>query len=211
MARRVARIALVEDKPGAQKSFADALEGDPGLRLASIHATAEAALREMVLAKVDLAVVDIVLPRMGGIELIRELKQRKAGLSILMLTAFSDAEKIFAAMASGADGYVLKSASPQDWRTAIHQVLAGGSSLTPSVARKIIQHFRKSESQSPEFAKLTPRELAVLREVATGRTYGEVGDVLGITAETVRVHIRNIKEKLHASTRGEIVARFLRT
>lgn len=205
------RIALIEDKPVAVRALTNAPKDDPALRLSSVHSTAEDALQEMPLAKTDLAIVDIVLPRMSGIELVRELKRQKPALPVLMLTTFGDAEKIFASLAAGADGYVLKSASPQDWRTAIKQVLDGSTPLTPSVARKIIQYFRGPETRSPDFGKITPREMAVLREVATGRTYKEVGDVLGIAAETVRVHIRNIKGKLHASSRVELVAKFLKT
>ncbi len=186
-----------------------ALESHPNLRVHSVHLDAEDALQTLPIDDIDLALVDIVLPRMSGIELTRELKQRRPDLLVLMLTVYEDSENIFGALAAGADGYLLKTTPAELLHVKIQEALDDGSTLSPSVARKIIQHFRPSSSTRAELAQLTGRELAVLREVAKGHTYKEAGASLNITPETVRVHIRNIKAKLHVSTRGQAVAKFL--
>jgi len=204
------KVALIEDRPQARQDIVRLLRSIPGVEVTSVHVTAEEALESLPVLKVNLAIVDAVLPRMSGIELVRELKERRPDLPVLILTAYDDPEKIFSALAAGADGYVLKSSLATELAPAIRHVLNGGAPLTPSVARKIIQHFRKLRSQDPEVASLTDRELAVLREVATGRTYEEIGKILDIKPETVRAHVGNAKEKLHVTSRFAAALRVVR-
>lgn len=203
-----ALVSLVEDHFSERRHLVRLLRS-LGFEVLSEHADAEDALRSMPLPRIDLALVDIVLPRASGIDLVRELKSRRPDLPILMLTAYDDGDRVFEALAAGADGYLLKTISPPLLQTKIQEALDGGGALSATVARNIILHFRRSAAHRTQFRDLTDRELAVLREVARGHTYKEVGARLRITAETVRVHVRNIKEKLQVSTRGQAVARFL--
>lgn len=203
------RVSLVEDQCTTRNQFVGLLEAIPTVRVRSVHRTAEDALKSLPVREIDLALVDIVLPRMSGIELVRELKQRRPSVLALMLTIYDDAEKIFDSLAAGADGYILKTSSAAALQAKIEEAIHGGSALSPSVARKIIQYFRRKLEPREDLAGLTGRELTVLREVARGHTYKEAGNALGISTETVRAHIRNIKGKLHVGTRGQAVAKFL--
>lgn len=203
------RVVLIEDQPQTRQDVSRLLNSLPGIELAGTYPTAEAALEQIPARRIDLAIVDAVLPRMSGIDLIHKLRETRPSIGILVLTAYDDTERIFSALEAGADGYVLKSSLETALPVAIRDVLSGGTPLTPSVARKVIQHFRKQLPSCPNIASLTDRELAVLREVATGRTYDEIGQLLGISPETVRTHVRNAKKKLRENSRIGAAIRLL--
>lgn len=202
----VATVALVEDDAKTRSLIADLLR-QAGFACGPICADAEAAQRILVEAQPDIVLMDIDLPGAGGIECVRLLKPALARTRFVMLTVFDDPESIFEALSAGAIGYILKRSAAADLVVALRDVLAGGSPMTSSVARKVVLSFQRARQGAQEIDRLSQRENQVLRLLAQGRTYKEIADALGITSNTVSCYIRRIYEKLHVRSRMEAVAK----
>jgi RNA polymerase sigma factor (sigma-70 family) len=126
-----------------------------------------------------------------------------------MLTMFDDTELIFAALRAGASGYLLKRAAPTDLLAAIEQVRAGGSPMSPEIARQVVQFFQAQRNMSADVESLSERERELLSLLARGKQYKEIADQLAISTDTVRSHIRRIYRKLHVHSRTEAAVKFL--
>jgi DNA-binding NarL/FixJ family response regulator len=133
------------------------------------------------------------------------------GTQFMMITVYEDANHVFEALASGATGYLLKSASQAEMLDAIRSVQAGGSPMAGNIARKVVQSFHSTTSTPPsDESALTARERDVLELLAKGDLYKEIAETLGISVPTVSTHIRKIYEKLHVHSRAQAVARFIK-
>ena len=150
------------------------------------------------------------MPRMDGLAIIREIRARGLATRILMLTSFADDEMVFAAIKSGALGYLLKDSSPQDLLQAIRTVARGESSLTPSIALKLIQELNRPSPLPPTADPLTERELIVLKLVAQGLSNHEIAQRLTISERTAGSHVSNILDKLHVANRTQAALYALR-
>jgi DNA-binding NarL/FixJ family response regulator len=206
-------VAIVEDDPGTLKSLLALLGGgtmQDTVRCVSTHANGAAAIRDMPAAKPDVALVDINLPGMNGIECVAKLRTLLPDLHVLMLTAYEDSDLIFKSLRAGAKGYLLKKNVPTELIAGIEQVFAGGAPMSMQVARKVVDHFQRAEQTAAEVEQLTTREQEVLALLAKGHLNKEISDQLGISFATVRAHLRNIYEKLHVQSRTEAAAKFLR-
>lgn len=205
-------VSIVEDDRGILQSLL-ALLGDESpdakVRCVSSFPTGEAAVKEMAASKPDVALIDINLPGMNGIDCVSKLKVQMPELNILMLTAYEDSDSIFNSLRAGAKGYLLKKTVPTDLLPAIEQVQAGGAPMSMQVARKVVEHFQRRAKSAAEVEQLTKREHEILALLAKGHFYKEIGDKLGISFSTVRAHLRNIYEKLHVQSRTEAAAKFL--
>jgi DNA-binding NarL/FixJ family response regulator len=202
----VATVALVEDDAKTRNLIA-ALLRKAGFVCTHICANAETAQQILVEARPDIVLMDIDLPGASGIECVRQLKPRLAGTHFVMLTVYDDPESIFEALAAGAIGYLLKRSAAAELVTALRDVLAGGSPMTSSVARKVVASFQPTRQHAPEIDLLSERENQVLHLLAQGRMYKEIADQLGITNNTVSCYIRRIYEKLHVRSRMEAVSK----
>jgi DNA-binding NarL/FixJ family response regulator len=152
----------------------------------------------------DLILMDIEMPGMNGIEGMRLLKQVYPEVKVIIQTAFEDDEKIFAAMQSGAEGYILKTATIQQITQAIDDVMQGGAGMSPSIALKVMRYFNKQASGKGY--QLSDKETAILKELAQGLSYKMIADKIGISYFTVNNHIKRIYEKLQVHSLGEAVA-----
>ena len=203
------RAVLVEDVT----SFADALcqyiavSGD-GVECVAVYKTAEAALQDIPSKQPDVAIVDINLPGMNGIELVARLKQRCPGVLCLILTTYEDTIQIFDALKAGACGYLLKRAPAEEIVAAIQQVHAGGSPMSPQIARQVVSFFHKQPAGNG-LEVLSDREREVLELLAQGSMYKEIAGQLGISMDTVRTHVRKLYDKLHVRSKTEAVLRYL--
>jgi len=191
-----------------RESFAAVLNKMPGLRCRATYATAEEALRGLPTEVPDVALVDIHLPEMDGIECVARLKALLPELRILMLTRYEQRDTIFNSLRAGANGYVLKSAPLAELVQAIEQVHAGGSPMTMQIARKVVEYFHEAEASIRDLDRLTPRESEVLKLLACGFRYQEIADSLGNSISTVRAHVHSIYRKLHVDSRGRAIAKF---
>jgi DNA-binding NarL/FixJ family response regulator len=202
-------VSIVEDDTEVRGSLAKLINSSPGYRCVSQHASAEDALQEIPRVKPDVALMDINLTGMNGVECVRQLKPALPGTQIIMLTVYQNTEHIFNALAAGATGYLLKQTPPAELLAAIREVHGGGSPMSSHIARKIVQSFQQSAASARETESLSPRETQVLDHLAKGYLYKEIADMMGVTYATVHTHIRHIYEKLHVRSRTEAVAKHL--
>jgi DNA-binding NarL/FixJ family response regulator len=204
-------VSIVDDEADLREHIAEYLTAAGDIVCKSSYASAEAALEHLPQDKPDVVLMDINLGGMDGIECVRRLKAQMPGAQVLMLTVFEDPEKIFRALAAGASGYLLKRMSPKKLLEAIAEVRAGGSPMSASIARKVVESFQRSRpGHAEESAELSQRERSVVNGLAEGLAYKQIADQLGVSIHTVRNYIRRIYEKLHVQTRTEAVAKFMR-
>jgi RNA polymerase sigma factor (sigma-70 family) len=202
------KIALVEDMDGVRERLATLLNEVPGLRCVGAHATGEEAVQQIPAEQPDVALVDVHLPGMSGIECVAKLKAQVPKLQILMLTRFEQSDLIFNSIRAGASGYLLKSTPPAELIQAVEQVHSGGAPMSMQIARKVVDHFRQIQQPASAVETLTEREQEILELLAKGYYYKEIGDTLNITYNTVRTHLHHIYEKLHVQSRTGAVLKF---
>jgi len=206
-------VAIVEDDKGLREDLAGFINSRRGLRCTATFGTAEEALQALPAKPPDVVLMDIHLPGMSGIEAIAALQPRLPDTQFMVLTVFEESEKIFAALRAGASGYLLKRAAPSELAEAIEQVHAGGSPMSPQIARQVVRFFqtqaRAGSRGSADVEGLTDRERDLLALLARGKPYKAISDQLGISVDTVRSHIRRIYKKLHVHSRTEAAVKFL--
>jgi DNA-binding NarL/FixJ family response regulator len=176
-----------------------------------------AAVEAAVRLRPDLVLMDIAMPGGGGLAATRRLAAEAPGVAIVMLTASEGVDDLFAAIKAGARGYLLKNLESGELRGMLEAVERGEAAITPAIAGRILAELARTEpaggAAAPEPAdpdRLTERELDVLRLVVAGLRNKEIAARLGISENTVKFHLRNILDKLHAQNRAEVVARAMR-
>jgi DNA-binding NarL/FixJ family response regulator len=202
-------VSIVEDDSPVRDILAGWVRGAAGFKCVGVHESAEAALAALPQQIPSVVLMDINLPGMSGIECVRCLKPQMMGTQFMMLTVYEDTDHIFKALSFGASGYMLKRTPRAELLSAIQDVYAGGSPMSSSIARKIVQSFQRPDSTSPaEPDNLSPCEREVLELVARGYLYKEIAESLHISVPTVSSHIRRIFEKLHVRSRSHAIAKF---
>jgi two-component system, NarL family, response regulator LiaR len=194
-------VLLADDHAVVRKGIRDFLTEDPEIQVIAEAGDGAEAWRLIAHHQPDVAILDIRMPHMTGIELTRRVKEQYPRVRVLILTAYDDEPYIFALLRAGADGYVLKTAQSSDLLRAVKQVHAGKSVLDPDIAPKVVANL-----VSPRTVEaLSERELEVVRGVAKGRTNREIARGLGISDRTVQGHLANVFAKLGATSRTEVV------
>lgn len=203
-------VSIVEDDDQLRVGLQTILDGTPGFVCHQAYSSAERAVDGLMRQPVDVVLMDISLKGKDGIWCISELSKQTFPGQILALSVMDDDEIVFRAIQAGAAGYLLKDSPPLEVLNAIQEVHAGGSPMTASIARRVIQHFREikknQETSGLDLSVLTSREMEILEFIMKGHKYSEIAKQLGITLNTVKVHARNIFEKLHVSSRSELMA-----
>lgn len=200
------RTLIADDHIIVRAGIRQFLESAPDIEVVAEAEDGEQAKSLIQAERPDVAVLDIQMPKATGIEVTRWAKANAQGVGILILTAFNDDPYVMAVLQAGANGYVLKTAAPDDIIQAVRDVHAGKSVLDPSVTGALMaQLFHKSEMQAVE--QPTEREMEVLHLVAKGYTNKAIGVQLGISDRTVQGHLAHIFDKLQASSRTEAVMR----
>jgi len=202
----VISIGIIEDDPLYRQALESIFPLSPEFKLIGIWRNAESAIREIPRTPPDIALIDIHLPGMNGIDCIRQLKKTNPAIQFLVFTGYEEEdETVFEALKAGATGYLLKSDGPELLIKSIKELHAGGSPMSRSIARKIINFFGRPTMQNGKDHPLTRREEEVLTLLAEGKMYKEVAVWLGITMETTKKHVKHIYNKLEVQNRMEAV------
>lgn len=206
------RVYIVEDDESTRERFAAAVEADPRTELAGTASTGAAALFALPTLRPDVLLVDLGLPDMDGRDIIRRTAKAQPGCDIMVVTVFGDEAHVLSSIEAGATGYVLKESDRGELVAHIVELRAGGSPITPVIARRILGRVRDVASPSagelvPQGMSLTAREIEVLRLISKGFTYAEIAGTLAISANTVKSHVKACYQKLSVGSAAAAVMR----
>jgi DNA-binding NarL/FixJ family response regulator len=204
------RVAIIEDQRNIRESLRVLIDGANGLQCGGVFANMEEALADMDRNLPDVALVDIGLPGMSGIQGIAKIRERFPAVLPLVLTVYNDDERIFQALCAGACGYLLKKTPPSRLLDCLTEAVAGGAPMSPEVARQVVTLFQRFRPPIQDH-QLTPHEVRLLKLLVDGENYKTASAMLGVSINTVAFHMRNIYQKLQVHSKSEAVARALRS
>jgi NarL family two-component system response regulator LiaR len=204
------RVVVTDDHAIVRKGICALLATEPDIEVVGEAQNGEEAIAVAQEAEPDVILMDLVMPRMDGLEATRRITARQPGVRVLVLTSFDGDDKVFPSIEAGALGYLLKNSGPGELVRAIHQVHRGESALHPSIARRLLRQLSEPPERGPDTASLTGRESEVLRLVAQGHSNREISRRLVISESTVRTHVSNILAKLKVGSRTEAAVYALR-
>jgi len=204
------RILITDDHAVVREGLQSLISIKPDMQVVGEAKDGMDAVAKAHALQPDVILLDMVMPRMNGLEAITEIKKRNPDARILILTSFAEDEKVFPAIKAGALGYLLKDSSPQQLIDAIRDVYHGCSSLHPTVARMVIGEMTKPPSLPPTPELLTEREVETLKFVAQGLSNQEIADALIVSARTVGKHVSSILDKLNLANRTQVTLYALR-
>ncbi|MFN5386524.1 MAG: response regulator [Bacteroidota bacterium] len=197
------KIAIIEDDAEVREKLAELIRKKIPSGVVQEYPDAESVIECIRDFDVNIALVDINLPGMDGISLIRQIKSKNTSAQCIVLTIYDQPEVVFEAIKSGATGYLLKSTPAAKIIESIQEVHAGGSPISSRIARKIIEAFAEKLNPSNSISLLSRREREILEQLGKGLMYQEIADLFFISLDTVRTHVRNIYEKLQVNSRDE--------
>ncbi len=207
----IIRLAIIEDDPVIRESLESYFGAHPAIQISLVADSVEAFFDKVQQAirppKIDLLLLDIGLPGMSGIEGIRHLRQKYPDMDISMLTTFEDDDKIFKSLCSGACSYISKRTPLTTIQEAIFTIHRGGSYMSPSIARKVAQHFMPKARKEGDV--LSPRQQQIVEGIVEGLSYKLIADKLSISIDTVRDHIKRIYRALEVNSKAEIIRKSL--
>lgn len=196
------RVLIADDHAVVRQGLRAFLEVQDDIEVVGEASDGAEAVRLARSLSVDVVLMDVVMPRVDGIEAIRQIQASGPGPRVIVLTSFADEQKVFAAVRAGASGYLLKDVRPQELAEGIRTVMRGDALLSPPVAAKLMQEF--AQDARPAAAQtLTEREMEVLRLIARGRSNKEIALDLGVAEKTVKTHVSNILGKLQLADRTQ--------
>lgn len=201
-------VCIVEDNTDIRQALEQIISMSDEYRLLASYASAEEAIIGIPLQQPMVVMMDINLGGMSGIECVRELKPRYPDILFMMCTVYEEDEKIFEALAAGANGYILKKTAPGKLLEAVKELYEGGAPMSSQIARKVVSTFSGRNNMGSHMSSLSNRENEILELLAKGLLYKEISAHLGIAQETVRKHVYHIYEKLHVNNRIEAVNKF---
>jgi DNA-binding NarL/FixJ family response regulator len=208
--KRTITVATIEDRREIREGLAALIDGTEGFRCVGRYRSMEEAIDAFRTRPCDLALVDIELPGMSGIDGIRVIREQHPRMLLLMLTVYGDDERIFEALCAGACGYLLKKTPPARLVDALREAVDGGAPMSPEVARRVISLFRDIRPPEKADYDLTPHEIRLLKVMVEGHSYKSAAEILHMTPHTVSFHLRRIYDKLQVHSKSEAVAKALR-
>jgi DNA-binding NarL/FixJ family response regulator len=212
--KRMTSVMLVEDDSTFLHRFCKIVVTDPAFELFAAVGNLASARQALLSKAPDVLITDLGLPDGNGIELIRETAQRYPATDIMVVTVFGDEKHVLASIEAGATGYLLKGSLPDEFVSQIKQLVAGGSPISPQIARQLLKRFSASAPAAaplvaapPTDAEngLSPRESEVLSYIAKGFSFGEIAKLLAVSPHTITAHVKKIYQKLAVHSRGEAV------
>lgn len=200
------KVAILEDKTEIAERLLHIIRSTEDIECRQIYHTAEDAMNFLPANPVDILIVDIGLPRKSGIDAIRHLVEYCPATQFCMFTVYEDDDKIFQSIQAGAKAYILKASTPEAILQALRELHAGGSPMSPSIARRLLELIsKKTNRENSDLPELTTRENELLRHLSKGLYYKEIAEIMGITTGTVKQHIHRIYDKLQVSNRTEAI------
>ena len=207
---RPIKVAIIEDHQKFRECLEFLLNNTAGYRCISSFRSMEEALAKIDVNLPDVALVDIGLPGISGVEGVRILKERYPSLVMLMNTVYDDDERIFQALCAGASGYLLKKTPPAKLLESLQEAIAGGAPMSPEVAQRVLALFREVRAPEQGDHDLTPHELRLLKLLVEGHSYKTAATTLGVSVKTISFHLQKIYEKLQVHSKSEAVAKAFR-
>jgi DNA-binding NarL/FixJ family response regulator len=207
---RPIKVAIIDDHQQFRECLEFLLNNTSGYRCIGSFRSMEEALEKIRFNLPDVALVDIGLPGMSGVEGVRVLKERHPSLLMLMNTVYDDDERIFQALCAGASGYLLKKTTPAKLLESLQEAIAGGAPMSPEVARRVLALFREVRAPEQGNHDLTPHELRLLKLLVEGHSYRTAATTLGVSVKTISFHLQKIYEKLQVHSKSEAVAKAFR-
>ena len=204
------KVAIIEDRRDIREGLAMLINGTDAYRCTGAFRSMEETLETIDRDLPDVALVDIGLPGMSGIDGIRILKDRHPDLAMLMLTVYDDDDRIFDALCAGACGYLLKNTPPARLLASLEEAVMGGSPMSPEIARRVVTLFREIRPPAAADYQLTPHETRLLKLLVDGHNYKTAAQELGVSVNTISFHMRHIYEKLQVHSKSEAVSKALR-
>jgi DNA-binding NarL/FixJ family response regulator len=207
-------VLIVEDEPEFRMRFKQIVESEPTLELVGVAANKREAQELIDRSRFDVMLIDLGLPDGNGTDLIRQVSAKRPDVDIMVVTVFGDEQHVVSAIEAGATGYILKDSTAADVVSCIRLLRAGGSPVSPVVARSVLRAIRNRmggtggtprAGASPDNNPLSARETEILQLLAKGMSFNEIGEILGISPHTVTAHIKKIYRKLAVHSRGEAV------
>lgn len=208
---QVIGVAIIEDDPELRTGLSFLINRTRDFECRHVYASMEAALEGIGVNPPRVALVDIGLPGINGIDGVRILRERHPSVAPVLLTVYRDDDRIFQAICAGACGYLLKKTPPARLLEALQEIAEGGAVMSPEVAMRVVELFRQTKPPESSYAGLSHQETRLLKLLAEGHLKKTAAAELGISIHTVSFHLRSIYEKLHVHTRSEAVARALRS
>jgi DNA-binding NarL/FixJ family response regulator len=202
-------VALVEDNPNLRVGTSYILKASPNFKVAAEYENAEELLEDFREINPDVVLMDIGLPGMSGIEATAALKRKYPRVQIIILSVFEDDESVFQAICAGACGYIAKPVTPHQLLEAVEQAFGGASPMSPHIARKVLELFKKHVPPPQADYNLSERELEVLELLTQGDDHKQIAEKIFLSPFTVRAHLRNIYDKLHVHSKSQAVAKAL--
>lgn len=203
-------MAIIEDQKETREGLCFLINSADHFECRHAYASMEAALEGIGSNPPGVVLVDIGLPGLSGIDGVRILRTRYPSIAPVLLTVYKDDERIFQAICAGACGYLLKTTPPSRLLESVREIAEGGAVMSPEVALRVVELFRKSQRPEQSPANLSPQEVRLLKLLTDGHQNKTAAAELGISVHTVSFHLRSIYEKLHVHSRSEAVARALR-
>lgn len=206
----VIRVAIIEDQKETREGLSFLINSADRFECRHVYSSMEAALESIAADPPRIALVDIGLPGLSGIDGVRILRARYPSIAPVVLTVYKDDGRIFQAICAGACGYLLKTTPPPRLLEALREIAEGGAVMSPEVAIRVVDLLRQSQTPEQSSESLSPQEMRLLKLLTEGHQNKTAAAVLGISVHTVSFHLRSIYEKLHVHSRSEAVARALR-
>jgi NarL family two-component system response regulator LiaR len=197
------RVMIVDDHAVVRQGLKTFLDLQDDILVAGEASDGADAVQRVDELAPDVILMDLIMPRLDGIEAVRRIKRARPKTQILVLTSFGDDQKVFAAIRAGAIGFLLKDVSPQDLAAAIFAAHRGEATLSPGIATRLMQELATGGQPAADEHALTERERAVLALIAQGRSNRQISDDLAISEKTVKTHVSNILTKLHLEDRTQ--------
>jgi DNA-binding NarL/FixJ family response regulator len=212
MASPAIRVCIVEDQPDVRKSLAALIAGSEGFECTGAFESMEAALDGMGRGSLpEVALIDINLPGMDGIEGVRKVRARWPSICPVTLTIHDDDERIVESIVAGSNGYLLKNTPPDRLLEALRDSAGGGSPMSPEIARRFVELFRRFQPAPDAGCELTPYEMRILKLLVSGENYKTASGKLKVSVHAISYHVRHIYEKLQVHSRSEAVSKALRS